>query len=296
MATRNVSTAEEFIRAFKLSQTDDTIEVLADLDWNDIVDDITSTIRLGDSTSSKNNVTINGNNHAFYNMTSGRITGSTATIFSINNSTGFKVVNLSFLNCNMRGRTTYIFFGDTSSEMTITNAVIQGTFKNGMFRGSSTNCIVKNSMVTIDYSDGTPIKPPAGNLKWEYCWFRFSDLCFYTPSGNVAWAQNLNGCYLEGKLEYAISTLNPTLMTSVNNSCINLVIHSVHQPAIDTLIQPGGISGGTQSCNIINIEKINTDDGHELTEENSTTWNKCVTDEHMKNATYLATIGFDIIP
>ena len=85
-------------------------------------------------------------------------------------------------------------------------------------------------------------------------------------------------------------------MTAVNNSCINLTIHSVHRPAIDTLIQPGGTSGGTQSCNIINIDKITTDEGYELTEESSTTWNKCVTDEHMKNATYLATIGFDIIP
>jgi hypothetical protein len=55
------------------------------------------------------------------------------------------------------------------------------------------------------------------------------------------------------------------------------------------------MSTSATAKNIINIDKISTDAGYTITEASSTNRNKCVTDEHMKDASYLASVGFDII-
>ena len=73
MATYNVTTWEQFLRAFTIAHdpadTDnDVIEILADIDCNDVT--ITNPIYAGGIK------TINGNNHTFYNLHDGTSTGS----------------------------------------------------------------------------------------------------------------------------------------------------------------------------------------------------------------------------
>lgn len=295
MAVRNVSNIREFIAAIEQCQANDVIEVLADLDWNEVVDNITATIKLsGGSTVS--NVTINGNNHAIYNLTGGRIStsGSGVNIFQFGTSSvlasNITINNLSFLNCNMGSRTTHIIINSSGGSTTIYNAVIQGKFKSAMFQGS--NVIVKDSMITCSLNpNARPLTTGSASStpKWQYCWIKLDRITWSYSSGQH-FATNLTGCYVEGIVGIESAPNNPSMFINVDDSCIN-VSTFIQQPTTDTFCSHSG-----DSVNIINIDKITSPTQYQLTEDDSTTWNKCVTDEHMKNAEYLAEIGFNIIP
>ncbi|MBQ2177471.1 MAG: hypothetical protein II453_21260 [Alphaproteobacteria bacterium] len=292
MAVRNVSNIRQFIAAIEQCQANDVIEVLADLDWNEVVDEITTSVKLSAGTTISG-VTINGNNHTIYNMTGGRISqsGSGVNLFNFGSSTNITINGLSFLNCQMGSRSTNIIYG--SGTTTVFNAVIQGKFKSAMFNG--TGMTVRDSMITASLvTNGTPLANGSANAtpKWKNCWIRL-DNCEYTyASSSARYAYNLDGCYVEGTIGFQSAPNTPNVFGNVNNSCINVAVF-IQVPTPETFCTP--TSGETgQSVNIINIDKIVSPTP--LTENDSTTWVKCVTDEHMKNAEYLASIGFDIIP
>lgn len=292
MAVRNVSDIRQFIAAIEQCQANDVIEVLADLDWNEVVDEITTSVKLSAGTTISG-VTINGNNHAIYNMTGGRISqsGVGVNLFAFGSSTNIMINGLSFLNCQMGSRNTNIIYG--SGAVTIFNAVIQGKFKSAMFNG--TGMTVRDSMITASLiTNGTPLSNGSATStpKWTNCWIKL-DRCEYTfASSSARYAYNLDGCYVEGTIGFQSAPNTPNVFGNVNNSCINVAVF-INAPTPDTFCTP--TSGETgQSVNIINIDKIVSPTP--LTENDSTTWVKCVTDEHMKNAEYLASIGFDIIP
>ena len=288
MATYNVNSAHEFCSAIEGAQSGDIIEINSDLDWNDEVETVTDTIRLsgGDTITG---LEINGNNHAFYNLTSGLLpaTGLGITIFEFGNSTAIKINSLSFLNCNVGTKSVNLIH--CIGGCTINNSVIQGKFRKAPFYG---NIQVRDSMVTISRSDGRSLNSGSASASpsWKYCWIRLDD-CRWTYSVNIGsvYAYNLEGCYIEGKLSILSAPANLAVFRNVNNSCINTTIY-MQDENLDDFINAADGEGGP-SPTILNTDKMTFLQGQ--TETNRF---KLVTDAQMKDADYLADIGFDIIP
>lgn len=287
MAVRNVSTMVQFIEAFRSVVTDDTIEVLNDLNFDDVYNDFTSTVNMGGGTRATN-VTINGNNHVIYNFSTGSITGTSVNLFSCGSST-VTMNNLSFLNCNCGSTVVHLFSVSSSGRLLINNAVIQGRFKNNFF---GNNITIRDSMITLDHCSGKTLTTGTANTSatWQRCWFRLNRCQYAYSSG--AWGQNIDSCYMEGNLSVTSAPNSYTILGNVNDSCINLDMY-IENPLPNSIISSSSGASG-QSPNIINISKIISP--HPMTEQDSTTWVKCVTDEHMKNAEYLADVGFNIVP
>lgn len=298
MATRNVTDVSSLLTAVRECESNDTIEILNDIDWND---DETYALRStvyfgGSSTTTLSNVKVNGNNHAIYNMSALNIgAGNWGTfIFGVQGSE-ITVENLSFLNCDFSTKEVCIFGTTSTAHTTVKRAVVQGMFKYAMFKGRSGGMIIDSCMITCDRSDGTPLMANLGTSPtFKNCWIRLGERCAY--NGNK-YVDNLDTCYIEGsvRLTPTSGTLSPTVFTKVQNSCINLAFNVPHASGgtvtIDTIISP--VTTGT--INVINVEKISTDEGYGVTEADSTSLNKLVTDAHMKDASYLSSVGFDII-
>jgi len=299
MATYNAANMVQFNEAIKSCTDGDTIEVLADLDWNDVVDNVTATIKLGNVTTpfTTHGVVINGNNHRIYNMTGNRISSQTYGTYIYDfHSSKAQINDLSFLNCDFGYKDTVIIFSSGSTtDISINNCVLQGRFKYTMFKGRNGSTFnLNNCMITCNWSDYSPFKTATGIAPlFNYCWIRLTDYNAYNAGTGVSYAENLNGCYIDGKLNYVSSGNTPRFLYAVQNSCINVEVNAYQTNDIDVFIVP---ATGATACNIINIDKISTYSGYELTEEDSSTMNKCCTDTHMKDANYLASVGFDIIP
>ena len=289
MAVKNVSNMAGFISALVGAVSGDTIEILADLNFDDVVNTFGSTVQLGGGDVT-NNITINGNNHAIYNLSAGLMTASTITLFSFGTGTNNIINNLSFLNCNCGSSNIRIISSSGNGNLIIHNAVIQGRFKSCMFQGKVT---VRDSMITIDHASGRGLSTGSANTtpEWLRCWINCIE-CQYSYGSSGAWGYNIHSCYIQGKITASSAPDNFTLFSGVNDSCINVQTY-IPTPTPNTVISASP-SGSLQSANIINISKITS--ATPMTEESSTTWVKCVTDEHMKDAEYLANIGFNIIP
>lgn len=285
MATYNVTTAQQLIEAIVNAHGNDVININSDLEWNDVVENLDYRIQLNSGVDISN-LTINGNDHAIYNLTSGSIPsiGVGTVIFDFGSSTNINIYNLSFLNCNMGGKSTRII--RNSGSCTIHNSVIQGKFKTQIFYGSGV--VVKDSMITANDCEGRPFGGDSGqNTKWRYCWIHLKR-CSWTYQA-AGYFGSVDGCYIEGTL----STLSPVddmkIIGTANNCCINLRMELPNETPTGFLTPASGDGG--QFPNIINVDKIT-----QLAGQDDTTWIKLVTDEQMKDADYLASIGFNIIP
>lgn len=284
MATYNVNTMQQFNDAIAGAGSGDIIEVNSDLDWNDVFDTQTTRVVLagGDTI---NGLTINGNNHAINNLTKGMISGAGLGIFNFGGSTNIKIDSLSFLNCQLGGGSIQIIYSYGSC--TIKNAVIQGKFKSAIFKGSGFK--ITDSMITCTYSRGSQVFGGLGgqNPSYNYCWIYLDD-CVYEYAGS-AYFVGLNGCYIEGKLGITSAPDSPNVFAHVNNCCINCTVNPLNDPVLSEFITTP--SGSDTLPTIINITKIPA-----LSDFSETQNVKLVTDEQMKDAEYLASIGFDIIP
>lgn len=288
MATYNVNSAHDFINAIAGAQSGDVIEINSDLDWNDEVDTVNETILLNGGTAI-NGLEINGNNHVFYNLTAGMIpmSGAGISIFGFGSSTAIKINSLSFLNCNMGTKSVNII--TCTGGCTINNSVIQGKFKTSPFYG---NIVVRDSMITLSHSNGRSLSNGSATLspKLKFCWIRLED-CRWEYSANVGsvYGYNLEGCYIEGKLSISSAPTNLAVFRNVNNSCLNVTIFLQDETLESFITASDGEYGASPTI-------INTDKMTFLQSETSTNRFKLVTDVQMKDAEYLANIGFDIIP
>ena len=285
MATYNVNTAHEFCSAIAGAQSGDIIEINSDLDWNDEVESVRETIKLNNG-DAINGLEINGNNHSFYNLTTGLI--NTGTIFNFGSSSNININSLSFLNCQFGSKSTAII--NCTGGCAIKNAVIQGKFMTAPFGGSL--FVIKDSMITLSHSNGRSLNRGSGTStpRYLFCWIRLDD-CRWSYSSNVGaiYAHNLEGCYIEGKLSILSAPADLRVFNNVNNSCINTTIF-LQDETLASFITASDGEGGP-SPTIINTDKMTFLQGQ--TETNRF---KLVTDAQMKDAEYLANIGFDIVP
>lgn len=284
MATYNVNTIQELINALAGVSSGDIIEINRDLDWNDVYETQRTSVTVNGG-EAINGLTINGNNHAINNITKGLISGGIA-IFEFGSSTNIKIDSLSFLNCALSQSSYRII--DCYGSCTLKNSVIQGKFKGAMFRGSG--MYIRDSMITANYSTGSAIfSGQAGqNAKYIGCWILLDHCTFEYAVGGYFSA--MDTCYIEGNLGVTGAPDDPKIFNNTNNCCINCTVNPLQSPTLSGFITTSSGEAG-QSANIINTDKITA-----LRDLESSQWVKLVSDAQMKDAEYLASIGFDIIP
>lgn len=281
MATRNVSSMIDFINALLNAQGDDIIEVLADLDWNDVVDDVNTTVTIGST--STTNLTINGNNHAIYNIDRTYFSSGSSVFALRSGSAGFKINNLSYLNCHLSGNSNFRLWNLGNNNAELIGGVIQGRFYGAPFAGV---CTIRNFMMTFDFSKGNLMYTGTSlTVAYQNCWIRYNN-CTYTPSSSAHIADNCKQCYFEGSIIYNGSA-SGVLFSNMNSSCINIHADLGSSPSISSIASAR--AGSETLLTIINADKIIN-----MTSQTATNL-MSITDEQMKNAEYLASIGFDII-
>lgn len=282
MAVIQVSSMQEFISALQGVSSYTTIEVMSNLDFNDVVNQITDqTLNFpSDYTDLTSDITINGNGHAIINVEGA---GFNPTVFRFMNCQNVVINDLSFLNCHITKSTTALITANTTSVNTITinNSVIQGKFYGYPF-GS---CTLNDCMITFSQCQGIMSNQ---YCNFNRCWIKFDKCTAKAKTTGIIY--NCNQCYFTGVVGYTDMLTSTKVMGSLNNCCVNVTFNLVNSDVMTTQ----QIFGAVQDMlTVINKEKIQLAIHSELED---TTYLKLVTDEQMKNAEYLADIGFDIIP
>lgn len=287
--THNVSTFLELVTAFSSLGDDDVIEILADLDYNDIISDPhhKPPFVLGseDSTAPITNVTINGNNHVIHNCY--RDIKQSAYFFQIKYLNGLTVNNLSYDNVWI--------YGNTSTDNGLWNSSDGNNilFNGGYFQGRSLNDIfygkdvtVENMMITIGGTGrfGWDSSHP---VTWNRCWIHLDDVSYTQAASDSAFWAYFSECYIEGKLSVGGTFTNQRIFKFVDNSVINVEVN-IESNDVNVFCQASNYAVGRP--NVVNIDKVTG-----IIDTSDTTANKCVTDTQLKDAQYLSSIGFNII-
>lgn len=273
MATYNVTTWEQFLRAFTIAHdpadTDnDVIEILADIDCNDIT--ITNPIYAGGIK------TINGNNHTFYNLHDGTSTGS--ALISCGNGTAgsahpaYDVIwnKLNFDNIFIVLSTYGAFWGYTGKNMVFNDCTFVCRVNKEMFRF----CTLNRCAITFENlsANNTPFEYVDSN----YCWYNVKIRKTATANTNSIF-KSMHTCYIEGKI--LCSATHAGSLGQLVNCCVN----------VQTDVPVYRITSSSSS--VINV--YNTDKIPSVTNPSASAIG--VTDAQMHDAQYLASIGFAII-
>ena len=276
MARIDVSTWAQFVQAWKDASGGDTIEVNADLDVNDSIPSSQINDR---ENGGRGVVVINGNGHTLYNLAggnpySGVIFDSTYQQHQFN--------KLNFQNMDL---TRPAFLGYSNSSYVLFNDCnIQGRASGVPFFGG----YITLNRCTCTFTNTTSVITD-NNANFIYCWIWLKN-CRKTWGGSgAALIRHLNTCYIKGDVTYGTdSEIYSDAVEDVQNCCFNVTINA------------STFSGVTAdyfcyNANGAKITIINKDKLPSSTTASADPQAIAVTDEQMKNATYLASIGFDIV-
>lgn len=277
MARYDVSTWAQFVQAWRDTVGGDIIEINADLDVND---DIPSSEIDDHEGAGSGTVTINGNGHTLYNLSggnpySGYIFDSTWQLHVFN--------KLNFQNMDL---TRGAFSGySNASRVTFNDCNIQGRasgvpFFAGYITLNRCTCTFTNTTSVITENNGNFVN----------CWIYLKN-CHKTWGGEgAALIRHLNTCYIKGEITYGADTSSivSDAVEDVQNCCFNVTINA-------------GYSGFNAdyycyNANGAKITIINMDKLPSGTRPSADAQAIAVTDSQMKDADYLASIGFDIVP
>lgn len=277
MARYDVSTWAQFVQAWRDTVGGDTIEVNADLDVND---DIPASEIDDHEGAGHGTVTINGNGHTLYNLSggnafSGVIFDSTYQRHEIN--------KLNFQNMDL---TRPAFLGYSSSSYVVfTDCNIQGR-SSGMpfFQGYITlnrcTCTFTNTTSVITESNGNFIN----------CWIYLKGCRKTWDGSDAALIRHLNTCYIKGEVTYRNGeSVYSDAVEDVQNCCFNVTINAPQFTSVTADYFCYNANGA--KITIINMDKLPSG-----TTASADAQAIGVTDEQMKDADYLASIGFDIVP
>lgn len=265
MAEYKVSTWKDFVDAYTAEaaagETERTIEIMADLDCNDML--FTDFIK-----SPAVEMTINGNQHNIWNI-------STETVVSgaliRGGSKGITWNKVNFGNMN-RIENSPIFSGySTGNAMVFYDCTFVGK---GFSLGN--NALFHRCAITWTGCRGNGVLSPY--VSYYNCWLHFE--ITRTQNNGVVEFNFFDSCYIEGKIEGANDTITSAgaIASNINNSVINIESNLTRTQI-------------TQSTNIISV--YNTT---KMTNSTSNSANLIgVTDDQMKDANYLSSIGFNII-
>lgn len=277
MARIDVSTWEQFVEAWKNTSGGDIIEINADLDVNDDIP--SSEIDDREGAVSGGVVVINGNGHTLYNLAggnpySGYIFDSTYHAHQFN--------KLNFQNMDL---TRPAFLGYSSGSYVLFNDCnIQGRSSGVPFFG---NYITLNRC-TCTFTNTTSVITE-DHTNFTYCWIWLKNCRKIWGGSGAALIRHLNTCYIKGDVTYGTdSGIYSDAVEDVQNCCFNVTINASTFSGVTADYFCYNANGA--KITIINKDKLPS--GTTASDDPQAI---AVTDEQMKNATYLASIGFDIV-
>lgn len=267
MATYTVSTWADFVTAYNAStgtsSDPDVIEIMADLDVN--TNPPTATISAGGWK------IINGNFHTIWNLAPGGIINGVIITSNGNRTITWNKINfnnIAYLENNA------VFNGPSSYPMVFNDCTFVAKVQRLFTYAQLNRCAVTMTGSTTQHQ-------PMSGVTAAYSWIHYEHKRI---SDNVSGEFNgLNTCYIEGKLTTALTSVNMAFPIATNpQSCVfNIEIDDPLKCAIDT-------GSSTISVSVFNADKIANYTG---TRANIVG----VTDTQLKNAEYLASVGFDIV-
>lgn len=254
-----VSTWAEFKAALSSSET--IIEVMADIDANDDLPRASIDVYAVGKT-------VNGNGHSLYNLSTGGVVNA-PIIWLHSNIT---VNELNFYNC-YRLEDDY-FFRTTSS--------VHAYFNDCKIVGSASKTLAKYADYTRCSMSWTRARGVQINREcnFTYCWVHY-DLTRTYGDGGYEFGGVFN-CYLEGEWQNTFEGTGnrPGFGYWIDNSIINI------KYPVEIVDCNSASSGAVSVYNITNIPNISI-----VNTANS----KTATDSGMKDAAYLAALGFNIV-
>ena len=267
MPTTSVTTWQQFLDAYAMPQgtksDPHTIEIMADLNGND------APMRAGLDSSNYYKV-INGNFHNINNINTGAVVS--ARLFS-----GLYVTWNKCNFTNMYRNESYPFFGGVYQSYT--QYFIDCTFQ-GKGYGIAGSGTFSRCVITWESSRTT-----SGIFLGSYFAYCYIDANYKRDATTNFDYSSLVNCYVKGKIEPATSDVTNSYYlvgsSAMRNSCINIET---------TLNYPNGLHSGDPqlSINVYNTSKMTG-----TIQKKSDTIG--VTDAQMKDAAYLASVGFNII-
>ncbi len=285
MATFNVTSMRGFIDALTSLGDGDIINVQNDLDFNEVLTEELSTIRVP-TEGYATNCTINGNDHAIYNLTDQLINSHVFNIYAQH----LRVNNLQILNYNMMFNlhTLFQFQNLGNTDNIISGGVFQGKLADGSSLIYGASVIVQYCMATFSSGSKGCMTgyPNTQAASWKFCWVKFDGVNASATAVRPVFG-NADTCYFEGMIR-AVSDDNRRLFQNVTNCCVNCSMRAsgvYSTPTLANLVLP--VSSALLT--IVNESKYN---GTPLESSDSVKW---VTDSQMKDSEYLAELGFNIV-
>lgn len=276
MARYDVNTWAQFVQAWRDTIGGDIIEVNADLDVND---DIPSSQINDHEGAGSGTVTINGNGHTLYNLSGGN--PYSGVIFdSTYQAHVFNKLNIQNMDLSRPAFTGY----QNSTRVTFNDCNIQGRASGTPFFTS----YVTFNRCTCTFTNTTSIITE-NQCNFTYCWIYLRN-CRKTWGGEgAALIRHLNTCYIKGDVTYGsdTSSIVSDTVEDVQNCCFNVTVNAGY----DRFRADYYCYNASGKLTIINIDKLPS--GTTASEDPQAI---AVTDSQMKDADYLASIGFDIVP
>lgn len=271
MSTTQVYTWDQFATAYQLPQgtADDphVIEIMADLD---AASSITGPYYADvNGTRWKQ---INGNYHSIKNI-------ATQTTF---NNAIFTGAHVTWDKCNFinvyRNNPYPIFFGDSNNAPTFNDCTIQGQgicicgqgnmIANYSGKGTFNRCVITWKQVGTSYTGAC-----LGGATFQYCYL---DVDIGTSAAGNHDLGSLYSSYVKGKITGDTSGRRTTMISTCSDSVINITTDLNYT-----------LNSTAPMLSVYNTDK--------LTGTITSTGMTGVTDAQLKDAAYLASIGFNII-
>jgi len=258
MATQ-VTTWTEFVNAF-VSNSITEIDIMNDLDCNE--DLPTAQIRAGTTK------TISGNYHTIWNLS----TGAVVNAYLINadgRSITWSKVNFN----NIYRNESYPVFHGYSNPIIFNDCTFVAKCPDRLFDIATLN------RCAVTFTGSSHVSPFLG-VTANYCWIKYEhkrNINNTNPEFTY-----LNTCYLEGKITTDLSSYSSAFDFSYSiDSCVINV-------ETDLPVHLSSNSDTTRPVTVYNTDKISNYTG-------SLSFVKGVTDTQMKDASYLSSVGFNII-
>lgn len=272
MAEHRVSSWKDFVNAYTepkaANETQRTIEIMTDLDCNDMLfsDYIISPADI--------EMTINGNQHNIWNISTESVINGALIRGGAQKPLYWNKINFGNIN---RIENSTIFSGYSSTYSMVFN---ECTFVGKGF-SISNNSIFNKCAITWTGVRGNGVIAPY--TTFNNCWLHFE--ITRMQNNSVIELNALNSSYLEGKIEGANANITTAgaIVSTISNSVINIESDLSRTIIVKTTTT-------TDSPSIFNTTKL----------PNSTSPDNMiniigVTDDQMKDANYLSSVGFNIL-
>ena len=266
MAEYKVSTWKDFVNAYTTAEapeeTKRTIEIMADLDCNDMP--------FSNPISNPGNLEliINGNQHNIWNISTESVVGGALIRNGSNKVLTWNKINFGNIN---RIENYTIFSGNSSRVMEFYDCTFVG-------KGFSLANDSRFYRCAITWTGRRGDGVVTQRVSYYNCWLHF-EIVRTKQNTNIDF-NYLDSCYLEGKIDGADDTITSagSIASTIENSVIN----------VESNLTRTKITQSTQYISVFNTTKMpnSTSDNANL---------KGVTDDQMKDANYLSSIGFNII-